>query len=97
MEQPQFKVRVRDVKPYTINITTSDLIQWDEYRLSKGLPPMEDCTSIWSSRIVYTASKREQKIEAGMPYQAFVQDVEQIEFVQSAEVDPTQKDLEVSS
>ncbi len=97
MEQPEFKVKVRDVKPYTIKVTTSDLIQWDEYRLSKKLPPMEEVTSIWSARIVYTASKREQKIDAGMPYQAFVQDVEKIEFVASNDVDPSQTEAEGTS
>ncbi len=97
MESPEFKVQVKGVKPYQIKITTSDLIQWDQYRIKNKLPQMEECTAIWSARITYTASIREKKIEAGMPYSVFVDDVEKIEFVGSTDVDPTSPTDEGSS
>ena len=97
IESPRFKVKLKGKKAYTVQVQSADLIEWEFYQVKERLPEMSAVSNIWSAFVTWSASKRDGKVDAGMPWLAYRQDIERVEYLGSDEVPPTTQAQEVNS
>ena len=89
IESPRFKVKLKGKKAFTVQVQSADLIEWEFFQVKNGLPEMSAVSNIWSAYVTWSASKRDNKIESGMPWQAFRQEIERVEYLGADAVPPT--------
>lgn len=95
MEQPKFTVQLFKKKPFEVMISNGDLVRWDMDRASRGWPEMGSASNLWGSYVCFLASRRTGKYN--MTWENWIDDVENIEFISTEDVDPTEKEAEDGS
>ena len=97
IESPRFRVKLKGRKPYTVQVASADLIEFEFFQVKERLPEMSQISNIWSAYVTWSASKRDGKVDADMPWLVWRQEIERVEYLGSEEVPPTTQAQEVSS
>jgi hypothetical protein len=90
MQDPKFVVRW-DGKEEAVLVQQSDITRWEMQRAINGWPQQEDAWNLWATFVTFNALRRAGKIDGGMPFDVFVDQVEKIQLEGVDQVDPTQQ------
>jgi hypothetical protein len=88
MQQPKFVVKWAG-REETVRLQQGDITRWDMQRAVNHWPPQEEAWNLWSTFVCYNGLRRLGLIDQGMPFDVFVDQVEQITLEDIEEVDPT--------
>lgn len=95
LRMPRFTVKLATMsEPLDITVPNSAQVDWEIERSAKKYPDASDAPTLWSSFVSWSAAKRAGQIDPVMPYEAFRESLESIEFRTPDVADPTNPDQE---
>lgn len=89
MQDPKFTVQW-DGKTEEVTVQQADITRWEMQRAVNNWPQQESAWNLWSTFVVFNSLRRNGKVDGGMPFDAFVDQVEKITLEGMDEVNPTQ-------
>jgi hypothetical protein len=89
VSMPRFEVKLMGREAFEVTITQGAQVRYDEERLVRQWPPMEEAQTLWATFVAWASSVRRGLVEDGMPFDVFRDDLEELTYLAAAEAPPT--------
>lgn len=95
MQMPKFSVKLSShKKAFDVLVPNGVQAKWEMERARKGYPTTDEAPTMWASWCCWEAAKKAKQIDAGMPFEAFLDELEILGFDEPVEAHPSPRAAE---
>lgn len=91
LQMPRFTVQLVGKEPFVVVVPNGVQVQWELERNRKGYPDSSEAPTTWAAFVCWAAAKRAGQVESSMPFEAWIDTLDLLQFEEAVEAKPTKR------
>jgi hypothetical protein len=91
LRMPVFRFQLVGGGEQSVTVPNSVQVQWEMERVRSRYPTSSEAPTLWASWLTWATARRDGLVDTDMPFQAFLDQLQVVQFEEAVPVGPTKK------